>query len=43
MKFIARIMPATLALCPALLATSATAQTATTGTIEGAALTRSGE
>jgi hypothetical protein len=42
MKFIARIMPATLVLCLALVARSAGAQTAT-GTIEGAALTRSGE
>src|SRR5262249_27387514 len=35
MKNLARIMPATLALCLALLATSVSAQTATTGTIEG--------
>src|SRR5262245_54776757 len=35
MKIISRIMPATLTLCLALLATSAGAQTATTGTIEG--------
>src|SRR5262245_27905981 len=35
MKILSRIMPATLALCLALLATSAGAQTATTGTIEG--------
>src|SRR5262245_31088346 len=35
MKILARIMPATLALCLALLATSVSAQTATTGTIEG--------
>src|SRR5215475_14115030 len=35
MKILSRIMPATLALCLALLATSVGAQTATTGTIEG--------
>ncbi|MGH9854381.1 MAG: TonB-dependent receptor domain-containing protein, partial [Blastocatellia bacterium] len=35
MKTLLRIMPATLALCLALLAMSAFAQTATTGTIEG--------
>ena len=35
MKTLLRIMPATLALCLALLTTSAFAQTATTGTIEG--------
>jgi outer membrane receptor protein involved in Fe transport len=35
MKILSRIMPATLALCLALLATSVSAQTATTGTIEG--------
>src|SRR5262245_29765301 len=35
MKTLSRIMPATLALCLALLATSVGAQTATTGTIEG--------
>jgi len=36
MKILSRIMPVTLALCLALLASRAGAQTATTGTIEGA-------
>jgi outer membrane receptor protein involved in Fe transport len=35
MKILSRIMPATLVLCLALLATSGSAQTSTTGTIEG--------